>query len=786
MKKSFMFLLPAVIYLLFTGKVYGQNFSSTATGIKARIEFMDIEIQFYSPAIVHIVKYPAGTSFTPNSYSVIEMPEKVDLKITNDLQSVTVSSELLNVKLHLATGKIIFFDTNEKCLLSEKDYGAQFTPVIYERENLYLVRQAFKLDKEEAIYGLGQQQNGKMSQRNQKVFLQQDNGKIAIPYVQSIKGYSLFWDNYSPTIFLDNLQEMSFDSQAGNYMSYYFMYGKSPDGVIAQMRKLTGQAPMHPLWTYGFWQSRERYKSQEEMLDVVKKFRSLDVPLDGIIQDWQYWSTDNDYWNSLEFGNPEFPDPQKMLDEVHKLNSHMIISVWPVFGPKTELYKEFKKKGQLIEFITFPQNGSSAYDAYNPNARKTYWEKINRNIFSLGMDGWWLDNTEPENFDLDIKKDQKTYAGVYRKVYNAYPLVTVGGIYDNQRAVTSDKRVFILTRSAFAGQQRYGANSWSGDVISSWDVLSKQIPASINFSICGIPYWNCDIGGFFPTDYPKGVHDTAFQELYTRWMQFAAFTPMMRSHGTGTPREIYLFGERGSWVFDVQEKYINLRYALLPYLYSTAWDVTSNSGTYMRGLFMDFPADKKTHDIHNQYLFGKSFLVAPVTEPMYVDNNQVDFDKKITRNIYLPQGTYWYDFWTGEKLQGGQTVKKNVSIDIMPVYVKAGTVLPIGPKVQYATQKKWDNLEIRIYKGSDGEFILYEDETDNYNYEKGIYSTIKMVWNDQSNTLTIENRKGGYPGMLIKRKFRVVIVDSENGLGDKKTLKVTLISYNGKQVKVKL
>jgi alpha-D-xyloside xylohydrolase len=584
------------------------------------------------------------------------------------------------------------------------------------------------------------------------------------------------------------------------------MYCGNADGVIAKMRDLTGQVPMFPLWTYGYWQSKERYKSQDELMGVVKKYRELQVPLDGIIQDWQYWGN-NYLWNAMEFLNPEFYDPQKMVDDVHNLNARIIISIWNSFGPETKPYKELEKIDALLDIKTWPESGSEkwppnldypsgvrVYDPYNPKARDIYWKHLNESIFSLGMDGWWLDSSEPDHMQFKPSDfDNKTYLGSFRKVRNAFPLMTVGGLSEHQRSVTSDKRVFILTRSAFAGQQRYGVNTWSGDVVSSWEALRNQISAGLNFSLCGIPYWNSDIGGFFLWNFKRKLDDPNYRELYARWMQFGAFCPMMRSHGTDAPREIYQFGKRGDRVFDAIEKAINLRYGLLPYIYSTSWEVTANQSTMMRALVMDFAEDKQALDINDEYMFGKSLLVCPVTTPMYAtmsvrDNdttNVEDFSKVKSEEVYLPAGTDWYDFWTGEKHSGGQTLNRETPIDVMPLYAKAGSILPIGPKVQYATERKWDNLEIRVYPGTNGEFTLYEDENDNYNYEKGAYSTITFKWDDQKKALTVNSRKGTFPGMLTTRTFQVVIVSSNHGTGVDATDQVEkVVDYTGTKKKV--
>ncbi|MEZ3598799.1 MAG: glycoside hydrolase family 31 protein [Paramuribaculum sp.] len=767
---------------------WAGNYKRIENGIKTTVESVDIELQFYTPSILRILKYQEGERPEKKSYSVIKEAEKVPFTITDGDSVTMLNSDRLAVEINHRTGRISFKDKTGKKLLSEKDWGAQFTPVNYGDNATFMVRQSFHLDKDETIYGLGQHQKGKMSQRNQAINLKQKNTEIAIPIFQSIKGYGVFWDNYSPTMFTDNAMETTFDSQAGKCIDYYFINGSNADGVVKGIRELTGQVPMNALWTYGFWQSRERYISQNELVGVVDKYRELNVPLDGIIQDWQYWGTDPSSWNAIEFGNPGFPDPKKMIDDVHARNAHIIISVWPSFGKNTSVHNELKEKQILLDFKTYPDE-ATVYDVYNPAARRIYWDRMNRNMFAIGMDGWWLDATEPEFSDNDEKLNQRTHDGQYREVFNAFPILSVGGVHDNQRAATGDKRVFILTRSAFAGQQRYGAASWSGDIRSDWNVLHNQISAGLNFSLCGIPYWNTDIGGFASCNYfPEGINDPAFRELYVRWSQFGAFTPMMRSHGTCTPREIYQFGDRGSWEFDALDKSIRLRYILLPYIYSTAWNVSKNHDTFMRALFMDFPEDTTLHDTDGEYMFGRSLLVAPVTRPMYVDKaGNINLNATLTKDVYLPKGSGWYDFWTGEFILGGRNVAKPTPIDIIPLYVRAGSILPVGPDVQYATEKKWDNLEIRVYPGADGSFVLYEDENDNYNYEKGNYTTIMFSWHDKDRTLEVSDRNGRFPGMLMQRKFRIVVADRDKGSFQKHTVNPDrVLTYRGKAMKIRL
>lgn len=787
-----------------------QTWQKTAQGIKTGIDSMAVELRFYDASTVRILKWPAGKIQEKESLSVIKTPQSTAFTVRQKGNQLILKSQKIQVYLNLQNGQIEFSDAAGHPLLREREQGASFTPFNDAGINTWSVHQSFVLDKDEAIYGLGQQQGGKMVQRNLSLRMVQGNTDDYIPFFQSVKGYGVFWDNYSPTNFTDNAAATSFRSEVGEGIDYYFMYGGHADGVIACMRDLTGQAPMFPLWTYGFWQSKERYKSQDELVGVVKKYRELGVPLDGIIQDWQYWGS-NYLWNAMEFLNPEFYNPQKMVDDVHNLKAHLIISIWNSFGPQTKPYRELDKIGALMNFTTWPESGSEkwppnrdypsgvrVYDPYNPAARDIFWKYLNAGLLLLGLDGWWMDSSEPDHLDAkpgDL--DQKTWLGSFRKVRNAFPLMTVGGVYQHQRAVPSAaaKRVFILTRSAFAGQQRYGANTWSGDVTASWNALRNQVSAGLNFSLCGIPYWNSDIGGFFLNRFPKKLNDPEYRELYVRWLEFGAFCPMMRSHGADAPREIYQFGKKGDKVYDAIDKYINLRYRLLPYIYSTSWEVTAGQSSMMRALMMDFAKDKNAWDINDEYLFGRSLLVSPVTRPMYIkkvaggrdSSNVEDFSSVKSKEVYLPEGANWYDFWTGEPFTGGNKTNKETPLDIIPLFVKAGSILPIGPQVQYAAEKKWDQLEIRVYPGADGNFVLYEDENDTYNYEKGAYTTITFQWNDKKKELTINDRQGAFPGMLEARKFSIVRVNAGKGVGAETAgTPDQVITYSGKKMVVKL
>ncbi len=757
-----------------------------------------VKIEFFTPSVVHVVKYQ-GQAVSPQSKVIIAKPQ--DVKLTR--KGNATSSSNITVKLDDKTGCITFLDAKGKVLLREKSHS--FAPL----------NQTFTLDKDEAIYGLGTIQNGKMNRRGEHKRMEQSNLEDFQNVIQSIKGWGIYWDNYAPTQFDDDARGMSLTSEAGDVIDYYFMYGGSADGVIAQMRFLSGDVPMFPLWTYGFWQSKERYKTAAETESIVDKYRELQVPLDGIIQDWQYWGS-NYLWNAMDFLSEDFARGPQMIKNVHQKHAHFMISIWASFGPMTQQFRELDAKGLLLPIETWPQSGIShvwppimeypsgvkVYDAFSPEARAIYWKYLKK-LYDYGTDAWWMDSTDPDFFNpRESDYQHPVTGGTWRSLRNAFPLETVRGIYQSQRKDDRGKRVFIMTRSAFAGQQHYGSNMWSGDVASSWEMLRNQIPCGLSFTLTGNPNFNTDIGGFFCGSYnTKGAgsapKNPQFQELYVRWMQYGLFCPVFRSHGADAPREIWQFGQKGEPVYDAIEKQIRLRYRLLPYLYSTAWQVTSNNQSYLRPLFSDFAADKKVWDLTDEFMFGSSILAAPIVEAQYTQEKiiredamtgwerkevsgesaaQADWGETKTATKYLPKGANWYDFWTGKLYKGGQNVVLTTTLDKVPMFVRAGSILPLGPEMQYVGEKSWDNLEIRIYPGADGEFSLYEDEGDGYNYVQGYYSNIIFTWTDRTRTLHISARQGGYKGMLLDRKFTLVLPD-----GTTRT-----IDYNGNQIELKL
>ena len=783
-------------------KRYLFLFAACLTTIAALAQ-PDVKIEFFTPSIVHIVKGQPTKSLV-----ITAKPEQVEVIH----QGNTWKSSELIVKYDPDMMSFTFCTAKGRVLLREQGWSTI-------RQNLeeFKVSQTFLLDKDEAIYGLGTIQNGKMNRRGEHKRMEQSNLEDFQNVLQSVKGWGLYWENYSPTQFDDDANGMTFTSEAGSGIDYYFMYGGSADGVIAQMRHLSGDVPMFPLWTYGFWQSKERYKSAAETESIVDQYRALQVPLDGIIQDWQYWGS-NYLWNAMDFLSEEFTTGPQLIQNVHAKHAHFMISIWASFGPQTQQFRELNEKGLLLPIETWPQSGLShiwpprmdypsgvkVYDAFSPVARDIYWKHLKR-LYDYGTDAWWMDSTDPDFFNpRESDYAHPVTGGTWRQLRNAFPLETVRGVYQAQRREGENKRVFIMTRSAFAGQQHYGSNMWSGDVNSSWDMLRKQVPAGLSFSLTGDPNFNTDIGGFFcnayntrgPGSAPKNPQ---FQELYVRWMQYGLFCPVFRSHGADAPREIWQFGKKGEPVYDAIEKQIRLRYRLIPYLYSTAWQVTSNNESYLRPLFSDFAQDRRVWDIADEFMFGRSILAAPILDPQYTeekivrtdamtgwdrkkesgDSSQetvVDWTETKTASKYLPKGATWYDFWTNKAYKGGQTITLETTFDRVPMFVRAGSILPLGPEMQYVGEKSWDNLELRLYPGADGSFTLYEDEGDNYNYEKGYYATITFQWNDKSRQLTIGTRQGGYKGMILDRKFTIVLPD-----GTSRT-----VSHNGNEQTIQL
>jgi alpha-D-xyloside xylohydrolase len=568
-------------------------------------------------------------------------------------------------------------------------------------------------------------------------------------------------------------------SEAADGIDYYFVYGPELDQVVAGYRQITGAAPMMPRWAFGLWQCRERYQTAQESLDVLAGFRSRGIPIDNIVQDWFYWRAPE--WGSHEFDATRFPDPAGWIRTIHdKYHARLMISVWPKFHEGTKNFEELQARGFLYRpnldegIHDWTQHRYTFYDAFNPGARKLFWSQMDRELFRKGVDAWWLDATEPEVTHSPMLEDLRSHMnptalGTGSRVLNAYPLMNSEAVYDGQRTAAPDQRVFILTRSAFAGQQRFGAATWSGDISSTWTALRKQVPAGLGFCLSGIPYWTMDTGGFaVPLKWARRDEKSAapnrplmtaedaeeWRELNTRWFQFGTFTPLLRVHGQFPYREMWQFGGEESPAYQAQLKFDQLRYRMLPYIYSLAGAVTQEGGTILRALVMDFRTDANARAITDEYMFGPALLVNPVT--VY---------QARSRKVYLPEAAEWYDFWTGAAIKGGQTIEAPAPYDSIPVFARAGAIIPFGPELQYTAEKPADPITLYVYAGADGAFTLYEDDGLTYGYEQGAFARIPIQWDDSSRMLRIGARTGSFPEMLKERTFQVILISKQKPVG---------------------
>ena len=712
----------------------------------------DVKVEFWRDDVVRILKIPEGGKSPEKSYVVTAKPEKVAVAKSEKDGAATYSSAKLRVTVD-AEGRVAFAAADGTPLLAEE--GTTFTPRAKgdPDENSFSVRQVWLLDGDEPVYGLGIVQEDSISRRGITKKVLQDNIEDYSPVFQSIKGWGVFIDSASIAEYKELNGVMSYTSEVGDASDYYFMYGGTSDGVVRQIRWLSGEVPMLPKWSLGYYVSRERYTSWAQLAEIVDEHRKRGIPMDCIVQDWQYWGG-NENWNALDFIADGFKDnPEAGVKAVHDRNAKLMISFWPDFGPNAKPNKDFKDRSWYFkDFVTWPRDeGVIVYDAFNPAARDLYWKYVRR-LVDCGIDAWWMDSTEPDHWPHTKESfDAPTFLGSYRRVCNLFPLMTVGGIYDHQRADEPDgrRRVSIMTRSCFTGLQRTGANTWSGDVDSKWEVLRKQIPAGLGFGLTGNPNFNTDIGGFHPwhfSGYPGGILKCPeFIELNVRWMQYALFNPIFRSHGTGAPREIWQFGEKGTPAYDAMVEAVKLRYRFMPYLYSTARWVSKDGGTMMRPLFAEYRADPGTWEVSDQFLFGTELMAAPVVRY-----------RAGQRRVYLPAGTKWTSFFDGRVFEGGRWIAEDVSLDTIPLYAKAGAIVPMGPVMQYVDEVKNPTVEIRVFPGADGSFTLYDDAGDGYQYEKGEFSEIPLKWDDAKKTLTIGARRGSYPGMAKTREFRVI------------------------------
>ena len=708
-----------------------------------------LRLRICDDSVVQVTYSPTASIPDAPSYIVTETawPATQWTLDTTD-KAVVLTTPKMKVTITRENGKILFSDASGKKLFQEDE--RTMTPAEVNGEKTYHSELFSGLwDSTEAFYGLGQHQSGVWNYHGEAVDLSQDNTNISVPFFLSSNGYGILWNNSSRSRFNNRFPHALYlSSEVAGTIDYYFIYGPDFDRIIARYRELTGAAPLFGKWAYGFWQCKNKYSSQDELLAVAHKYRALHIPVDNIVQDWFWWNTMGE-----PVFNKNYPDPKGMIADLHQNNFHVMFSYWPYFHSGSPVYDEMSQRGYFIartvETEGIHPQGEALYDAFNPAARQYYWSLLD-NLFAMGADAWWLDTDEPETQDREtnILVTNKVSLGSGARYANLFPLMHTMGVYLNQRGASDQKRVFILSRSAFAGIQRNSVTAWSGDVESNWASFARQIPAGLNFDLSGIPYWTTDIGGFL-TGHPD---EGAYRELFVRWFEYGAFCPIFRVHGTRVPsvNELWSYGPEAQTILT---DYDRLRYRLLPYIYSVAWMTTNEGYTPMRALVMDFREDVRAQNIGDQFLFGPAILVNPVTEP-----------GAISRRLYLP-ATKWYDFWTGDALQGPTTINASAPLDKMPLYVRAGSILPMGPDIQYSIEKPADPIELRVYTGADGSFTLYEDENDNYNYEKGVYATIPITWNESTQELTIGQRQGKFPTMLETRTFQIVFVSANHGAG---------------------
>jgi alpha-D-xyloside xylohydrolase len=748
------------------------SYAIDATGVTFTLGAGRLRLQVCTADIIR-VEYTTSSSLpTKTSLSVNATWGTPSFCVADSGGTVSITTARMKAQVATATGLVTFADLADNIILSEA--SKKLTPATVEGVSTNTVQAAWSSPKNEALFGLGQHQDGVINRKGSTLHMLNANTQIQIPLVVSNKGYGVFWDNPSTTDFAGNVAgntQYSFSSETGDMVDYYYFYGPTIDHVIGSYRTTTGAAPLFPKWAYGLFQSKDHYQSSAELLSVEKGYRSNNIPVDVIVQDWQYWSPY--VWGSQLMDPSRYPDPAGLVTQLHGANVHTMISIWPLYqtrSPATPMVT-----GELDPFnalsaigALYPDTSGGLYhfyDTFNPMARTlAYQYDYDRLLGKYGWDGIWADNSEPQGYPDGVNVHAATTAlGKGAFTINAYPLEHNRGIYEGWRSIGPDqKRVYVLTRSAFAGEQRYAAGTWSGDINASASVLAAQIPGGLGFAISGMPYWTTDIGGYF---------GTPSEELFTRWFQFGAFCPTFRIHGQA-PKELY----GAQWSAQGKANMLavdNLRYRLMPYLYSLAWQVTSAGYTIMRPLVFDFQKDPTVYGITDQFMFGPALLVNPVTTM-----------GATSRSVYLPAGT-WFDFWDGSTVTGGNTTMASAPLSELPLYVRGGSIVPMGPMIQYATQSV-DPLEVRVYPGQDASFTLYEDEGDTYNYETGKYSTIQFTWSDSAKQLTIGARNGSYAGMPASRTFNIVWVGANHGAG----IGVTptpdqVVHYDGSQAVVK-
>lgn len=801
-----------------------------------------LRVGFVSPGCVRIT-YTQGRDFQDRPSRVVVGDRAcIRHRMTEQEERFTLATDALSVAVDKRSGALSYWTrdgsllTREPCTggkwLTPKELyrnvfasdfaiaatagpdGARAAAVTYESifdRMVFEAKLEFCFAEDEALFGLGSHEEGYGNLRGRSRELYQQNLKAVVPCLVSTRGYAVLMDCCSLMTFHDDAHGSYWWADAVEELDFYLISGGSFEEVTRKIHELTGPAPMLPKWAFGYLQSKERYVNARELLEVVSEYRRRRVPLDGIILDWKSWPK-GEGWGQKALDPERFPDPEGMTAELHALGARLMVSIWPIMTGGCTDQMEMLERNLML-------GNQSTYNAFLPDARAAYWKQTERGLFSKGVDAWWCDCTEPFEADWCGAMKPEPHARLTANVseakkyldateINAYSLVHAQGIYDGQRSVTHGKRVLNLTRSSCAGQHRYGSVTWNGDICATWETLRRCIAEGVHFCATGEPYWTVDIGGFFIGRDPKlwfwrgdyadgcrgltaadavdpnpndtGCRDLGYWELYTRWLQYGAFLPLFRSHGTDAAREIWRFGEEGNRFYDTIARFIRLRYELMPYIYSLAADVTLRGAPMMRALALEFPSDSETHAITDEYLFGASLLVCPVTRPMYFEAGSRALRLECTaRSVYLPAGRRWFDFWTGSLHDGGQSICANAPLEIIPLYVRSGSILPMTETMQFVDERLDAPYAIRVFTGDDAAFSLYEDEGDGYGYEKGGFARVPMRWSEERRRLTIGERQGEFPALVKERDYRILFVLPEGQ-------RTQTIRYSGEEIHVDL
>ncbi|MEI6892122.1 MAG: glycoside hydrolase family 31 protein [Pontiella sp.] len=800
-----------------------------------------LRIAWVNAEIVRISYIEADAFIDAPSSIVTKAASFTDFTVSEQETAVLISTDALHLRVLKSSGAITFMDAAGNVLQQEPERGGRSlirkevyrnvydqTAEVSAGQNIdgaraegeavervfdrhaFEAKLEFTFADDEALFGLGSHEEGYGNLRGKSQQLYQQNMKMVVPCLVSSKGYGLLWDCSSTMVFHDDAYGSYWWAECVDQVEYYFIGGDHASAVAKNYYALTGAPPMLPRWAFGYVQSKERYMNAEEMLEIAREYRRRNIPLDALVLDWKSWP-DESGWGQKSFDPIRFPDPKEFIDELHSMGVKLMTSIWPIMSGGCPNQDELRDKGQML-------GNQSTYNAFDPAARKTYWNQAKEGLFDHGVDAWWCDCTEPFESDWEgtvkpephlrlIKNTDEAKRYIDEGQLSAYSLHHSQGIYDGQRLASDEKRVVNLTRSSYAGQHRYSTISWNGDICATWEVLKRSVPEGVNFCATGEPYWTLDIGAFFVGSDPEnrwfwkgdydagcrglgpmagaepiandnGSTDLGYWELYTRWLQYGCFLPMFRSHGTDAAREIWRFGEEGERFYDIIATFIRLRSQLLPYIYSVAAGVADSGLALLRPVAMEFPLDGNTFDLTDQYFFGPGLMVCPVVEPMYYERESRPLEGRgETRSVYLPKGSGWYDFWTNKFYKGGHEIEAAAPLEILPIYVPSGSIIPMGPVEQYAGELPDAPLELHIYTGADASFVCYDDAGDGYAYEEGECARVMLNWNDAQQKLSIAERVGSFEGMIATRILNIKI-HSPAGI------KACSIEYRGVAVEV--